>query len=830
MDSEDGELFVKQLASFVRTHEKALANALQFQRHRPTQSTSSATVSVPPSPSLPDRPSTSSSTTSSLAAALSFGPLNFTSQNVKSARLALTPHHLFYLLSRFEELNIDVGPMKVRLENLHDSSTSANYVSFLGNTGRSKSMSSDVGSIHSVSSVRSVMSGMSAFWASFGIGASISTARMERQKLALKADLKYLYSAFTKIPCLRLAPDWRARLIRGYEEFPFDSAVPLYAFKNLQALEVSSIDFRQFFGWDRLADQLRSLTLRRAGIEDPADILIDIVMDDMDKRRRRTSKSQASPPGTVVHTSPRRSPTIPQPELHRSATSPDPRGSLGSLTIGSLTLNENAVDDSNLSDGVTRPELIRDDSDDLGTSPMKQSRQRSNSPSRHASRNSVHHARSGHKMRRSGSGSSHSSMSDSWHHHTRAGSTANLLALGVLPASKWRFLRHLSLADNSMTTINPTSLAPLSNTLYSLDLSSNLFSQVPESVATLTALRALNLSQCMIDSLHSLTRNPLPAITSLNLRANRLQSLAGIEKLYPLERLDLRDNRITDPLELARLTGIPDIREIWVERNPFTRTHKDYRITIFNLFRNQPGYTEDIIIDGCGPSYSERRQLVERASIPDSVPVIKPIIPDVPAFDVSKPTILYGTQQDREVLRKERPSPKAIASEINTNSTRRRKTPTKRRIVDLATGETPPSPHALDLRNARVPVSSRNPRLTPESPDHYSVTPSPSADLLPPVVLAVDPKTAGIPRVSESLATPFVYDSGDSKDGQTWDAGGELYRQKIEALRTQVGSGYLTAMDDPSWQATKASSTNHEPRAQHHTAAPQVIHSGRTLG
>jgi Leucine-rich repeat (LRR) protein len=106
--------------------------------------------------------------------------------------------------------------------------------------------------------------------------------------------------------------------------------------------------------------------------------------------------------------------------------------------------------------------------------------------------------------------------------------------MGILPASKWRFLRHLSLADNAMTSIPPASLAPLSNTLYSLDLSSNLFSQIPDSLASLTALRALNLSHCMIDSLQSLTRNPLPAITALNLRANRLQSLAGIEKLYPL--------------------------------------------------------------------------------------------------------------------------------------------------------------------------------------------------------------------------------------------------------------------------------------------------------
>ncbi|KAJ2958841.1 hypothetical protein NQ176_g11156 [Zarea fungicola] len=241
MDSEDGEYFIKQLATFVRTHEKALANALQFQRqsrHRPSQSTSAATL--PPPTAVSERPSTATSTSSSLAAALSLGNLSFTSHSVKSAKLALTPHHLFYLLSRFEDIGISVGPMKIRLENLHDSASSANYVSFLsGSNQRSRTRSTDATSIHSVSSVRSVMSGMSALWASLGIGSSISAARTERQKAALETDMKYLYSAFTKIPCLRLAPDWRARLIRGYEEFPFDSAVPLYAFKNLQALETS---------------------------------------------------------------------------------------------------------------------------------------------------------------------------------------------------------------------------------------------------------------------------------------------------------------------------------------------------------------------------------------------------------------------------------------------------------------------------------------------------------------------------------------------------------------------------------------------------------------
>ncbi|KAK3322498.1 hypothetical protein B0H66DRAFT_206131 [Apodospora peruviana] len=861
MDSEDGEFFIKQLSSFVRTHEKALANALQFKRqntprHGSSQSVSSvASLAVPSSPPVPERPSTSASTSSTLAAALSLGSLSFTSHTVKSAKLALTPHHLFYLLSRFEELGIPVGPMKVRLENLHDSTTSANYVSFLGQSQRSKSRGSDVGSIRSVSSIRSVMSGMSALWANFGIGSSISATRTERQKAALQADLKYLYSAFTKIPCLRLAPDWRARLIKGYEEFPFDSAVPLYVFKNVQALEVSDIDFRQFFGWDRLADQLRSLTVKRASLDDPADILIDIVLDDMDKRRRRTSKTQTSPTTNWGgSTSPRRSPTMPQAELHKSTSapgSPAARRSTTDLPVGSLSSDAGVDQDVPHVRDMRRPSVGRADSDGIPKSPTKaSSRPRSHSPRRpSSSRNGSANVRGSYKVRRSGSGSSHSSLSDSW--HNSHGSSSNLLSMGILPASKWRFLKHLSLADNSLTTISASSLAPLANTLHSLDLSSNLFTQIPDSLANLTALRALNLAHCMIDSLHSLTRNPLPAITALNLRANRLQSIAGIEKLYPLERLDLRDNRLTDPMELARLTGIPEIREVYVEGNPFTRTHRDYRVTIFNLFRKTPGYTEDITIDATGPTYSEKRYLVECAAELPAVPVIKPQPQEIPAVNVSKPAIIYDPPvKEPAVLRKERPVPKSASSEVNTSSTRRRRAP-KRRIVDLATSDNPvPHAHPVDRYavggDLGIPIIEDNNYRVSQDPETQKVTQKAPVDSPMPNTLPETPRmdTGGIPQL------PPIYPTHNSppstnlwKDNPDCDVGGELYRRKIEALRDQVGTGYLSVLSEEGWDPASRPPDYHEAAAAQfggasplHTnsstpraASVQAIHSGRTL-
>ncbi|KAF7531826.1 hypothetical protein G7054_g8515 [Neopestalotiopsis clavispora] len=840
MDSEDGDFFVKQLAGFVRTHEKALANALQFRRqsNAPRHGASQSVSALPTTPSsapLLERPSTSASTsTGGLAAALSLGSFSFTSHNMKPAKLALTPHHLFYLLSRFEEMGINVGPMKVRLENLHDASSSANYVSFLDPSQRTRS--ADVVSIRSVSSVRSVMSGMSALWASFGIGSGISAAREEKQKAALAADLKYLYSAFTKIPCLRLAPDWRARLIRGYEEFPFDSAVPLYVFKNLQALEISGIDFRQFFGWDRMADQIRSLTLKRASIDDPADILIDIVLDDMDKRRRRTSKSQHSP--TIANPSPRRSPTLQYAELHRSGStpgSPVPRSSLGDFQVGSVGT------DSSSPSGSRRPSVARIETEEP-RSPAKSGRPRSHSPPRPiSSRTHTAPATSRHsyKVRRSGSGSSHSSLSDSWHNPRN--SASNLLAMGVLPASKWRFLKHLSLADNSLTSVSATSLAPLSNTLYSLDLSTNLFTQIPDSLATLTALRALNLSNCMIDSLHSLTRNPLPAITALNLRANRLQSIAGVEKLYPLERLDLRDNRLTDPMELARLTGIPDIREIWVEGNPFTRTHRDYRITIFNLFRMTPGFTEDVIIDASGPTYSEKRYLVERVAVPAAVPVVKPPVPEVPAVDVSKPTIIYDAPKEPAVLRKDRPQPKAVASENDVGSARRRRTP-KRRIVDLATSDSAKAnSQSMDIKEfaagAAIPTAGAD--------THYRISQSPETpkssytdSRLPPL-----PTLSEVPRIDTGISGPAPSLSSQSLQRSTsdentdWSTSGEMYRQKIETLRGQVGNGYLSVLNEESWESSRPSAfvgdysqaTIRPNIATPRTQSVQTMASGRAL-
>ena len=192
------------MAYFVRTHEKALANALQLQRNAGKHGQSAQAASSFSNSSTQAQSSTSSAS-NALASALSLPYLNFSSHNVKPVKLTLTPHHLFYLLSRFEELSISVGPMNVRLENIHTDVLPGNYVSFLGSAPKSKGRPSDTDSMHSVSSVRSALSSMSSMWSRFSL--SNEESKLEKQKAVEEDDLKYLYSAFTKIPCLRLAPD-----------------------------------------------------------------------------------------------------------------------------------------------------------------------------------------------------------------------------------------------------------------------------------------------------------------------------------------------------------------------------------------------------------------------------------------------------------------------------------------------------------------------------------------------------------------------------------------------------------------------------------------------
>lgn len=663
--------------------------------------------------------------------------------------------------------------MNVRLENINSEVSSA-YVSFLKKPQRSKT---DRDSIHSVSSVRSVMSTMSSFWQSFGLGSRDSESKSEKVKAALEADLKYLYSAFTKIPCLRLAPDHKARLIQGYEEFPFDTAVPLHSFKNLGSLEIIDIDFRSFFGWDRLAEQLRTLTLKRANIDDPADLLTKIVLDDIDKRRQRSSKSRPSP---VLGWSTNSSPAVLSKSVPaRSISAP-----------GSPVTDQVFVSGRSPQGGTA---MARGGSEGAGPA-NSHARTSSISPTRPMTSKHIgyrHTRGSSSKLRRSGSGSSNSSDASSAYN-----SSSNQANSGVLPPSKWRFLRFLSLADNSLTNISAASLTPVASTLHSFDLSWNLFTEVPESLASLVALRSLNLSNCMIDSLNSLSKSPLPAITALNFRGNRLRSIAGIERLLSLERLDLRDNNIRDPMEIARLTAIPYIREIWVSGNPFTKSYSGYRVTLFNLFRKTAGFSNDIVIDSSGPSYSEKKQLVERVVEPEAVPVVR-----APEENIVTAETTAALHTRSTPVSDQRPQKSVLAANAQHDAvigTGRRRTPRKR-VIDLTKDEITFIGQQVEDDHTQKPIvqgAVADPFVeTAQNAGHTSKRDSRT------VITHVPQGYAGPDPTSQSSEpeTAIVQGLIPAIERHDWDAGGDVYRQRLEALKQEVGANWLTVLGDDSW-------------------------------
>jgi len=744
----------------VRTHEKALANSLQTNaRPRPVSLSASGPSSqylAVSSAAAP--PPSASGGPSAISSSLSY--LGIASQNAKPAKLYLTPNQLYYLLSRFEELGVNAGPMNVRLENIHADHASSNYVSFLTQATRPTGRrGSDQDSIHSVSSVRSVVSGISSMWSGFSL--SHSTAKEEKRKAAELEDLRYLYSAFTKIPCLKLALDHRIRRIAGYEEFPFDSAVPVYVFKNLSTLEIADTDFRQVFGWDRLAEQLRSLTLKRAGIDDLSDLLVHIVLDDIERRRRRSAKQGASP-------------TISQPMQHSfSNRSTDQLNS--PILPDSPTIGERRASDDNRT-------LGSEFSQSLNARPSLHSRMTTSAspPRPQSSRRSTNYTPGRPGKSRQSSGTCTPSVGGA----SNRNSMSNFALLEHQQANRWRLLRHLSLSDNGLMTISRTSLNPITSTLQSLDLSSNLFTEIPESLAALVHLRALNLSNCMIESLQSLARSPLPAISVLNLRGNRISSLSGIEKLLSLERLDLRENKLRDPTELARLTGMPDFHDVYVSKNTFVKTHPNHRITIFNLFRQSPGYTDDVMVDATPPSYSEKRQLVDRVPEPTNVPVIRP-----PAEDEAPEHSNYSISATSAA--------ESAPSVYDMQSQRRRKAP-RRRIVDIARIENTKQSSMEETVDSSFLTSVQSAPLARRPPSLGEFAKDPRLELhapgLSPIPQSPDPHSAS--TLVEDISADERADLSLSSD---------QYRQKIEALRNDLGSNWLSALGDDGWQRERDS-------------------------
>ncbi|OCH84661.1 hypothetical protein OBBRIDRAFT_798890 [Obba rivulosa] len=249
MDPEPGDDYVRRIADYIRTREQRLAAAV-FVRKRRAKGVSDGSILNPFS---------------------WFGSEPAVPSDVKPIILSLDEHHLFYLLMRMEAIGLDVGSLDVKVES---PARPMNYINVFPHPDRSDTLS--------LASFRSSLSAVSRL--------SLGAGWWGRPPPpSVDAELKYIYSCFTKLPALSLHAPESKQIAELTNEAPNDNAVPLDAFKNLQTLQCEDVDPRTLLGWDRLAESLRSLTIKRSGLEDVSDVFIGAVADDQAHRDGRVS-------------------------------------------------------------------------------------------------------------------------------------------------------------------------------------------------------------------------------------------------------------------------------------------------------------------------------------------------------------------------------------------------------------------------------------------------------------------------------------------------------------------------------------------------------------
>ena len=249
MDIEKGDDYLRRLATYIRENERALAEAGAPRRRASQQ---------PP------------------VDALSYlNPLSWLGPgDVKPVFFSTDTHHLFYVLMRLEALDYPIGTLDVQIDN---PSRPMTYVNVFATPDKSDTLS--------LASIRSSFSAVSKL--SLG-GGWFSRADVP----TIDADLKFIYSSFTKLPALIIHAPTRSTIEELVKDPPGQNAVPLDSFKNLQMLQCIDIDPRTLLGWDRLADSLRSLTIKKSGLEDITDVFIGAVLDDAARREGSVSRSR----------------------------------------------------------------------------------------------------------------------------------------------------------------------------------------------------------------------------------------------------------------------------------------------------------------------------------------------------------------------------------------------------------------------------------------------------------------------------------------------------------------------------------------------------------
>jgi len=285
---------------------------------------------------------------------------------------------------------------------------------------------------------------------------------------------------------------------------------------------------------------------------------------------------------------------------------------------------------------------------------------------------------------------------------------------------------------------------------------------------------------------------------------------------------------------------VPNIQEIYVHRNPFCKSYSNYRVTIFNLFRKTPGYTEDVVIDSTGPNSSERKQLVDRVPELPGVPVVKPPPEDEMPPPPVPPKTPVMQENDGATGKSDEGEPPLRRTSSHRHSksghggSHRRKKGPKRRIVELSQSEIahqsqeaapvlPPSKPTFEGPVGAEATSTGDPAKSP--PPIVQTSPvAPTVEASHPKLLPLNTDVAAQPA-SDPLASPPEF-----------DVSSDMYKKKIEALRHDFGNSWLTALGDDSWDSRQVpnfperdfNSAIRPPAPR--TPSQGVVSGGRTLG
>ncbi|GEM07927.1 leucine rich repeat domain containing protein [Rhodotorula toruloides] len=461
--SLSGPAYLSALARFIKQHESALAT---YYAPRPKQRqvatapswTTVLSLGILPGPEVPLSPSSPPPRKDPLV-------LNF------------DPHHLYYLLLKFDELGIaGLGDLDVKVEGGTSRPMMVDYSAVPASTGNGASLfrgtpGAGMLGLAKGDDARSVRSGMSSF--TFGSG-WWGLGGKEPPQEDEATNIRYIYSSCTKLPALKLAPfrlvssvpggkdtvPALQKAVDGFEDCPPDATcVPVLAFKNLQSLVLEDLDPRGFLGWNILSVQLRSLEVYRGGVEDIGELICDAPCEDWERRTQEERRNK--PVGT----------------MRRRRTE---GASESSLAVPSVTAGDSDARAASTTSAYPTPPR-------LAWSSLR-----------------------------------HLSLSDN--------------SLTFIPSAPLIFLptlTSLDLSSNLLISI-PTGLAHLTS-LRALNLRDNMIDSLLGISQAIGAVEVLNLSGNRIDILSGLDR--LPALIRLDVRDNHVHEALEISRLATLPHL-----------------------------------------------------------------------------------------------------------------------------------------------------------------------------------------------------------------------------------------------------------------------------------------------------